>query len=345
MNNKRRKLPYLYVNKEVVRRNIDKMQQKALKSGTLFRPHFKTHQSLEVASIYRQAGISKITVSSIEMAIFFASAGFDDITIGIPANLNLIEEINDLADKIHLNIVLSDVTTALEKINDLSGNLKIYIEIDTGYKRSGIGIKNKNDISFLYRKIQDAGKEFAGFFSHFGNTYSAKSPQEILAIYHDSVQKLIDLKKQYNTLISIGDTPSSSLLESFEGVDEIRPGNFVYNDLMQYNLGVCDISDIAVYMVATVIAKYPERNELVLHAGAVHLSKEYIKSNGQKIYGKIAELNKNAIQGIIPGATLVSLSQEHAIVACSDDFFNTVNLYDNLAVIPVHSCLTANLMK
>ncbi len=339
------KSPYFFVNKNVARKNIKKMQEKATRSNTVFRPHFKTHQSLETAQIYHQLGITKITVSSVEMAYFFAGAGFKDITIGIPANLCLINEINKLSEQINLQIVLSDAATPLNKIDQLSEKLKIYIEIDTGYHRSGIDINNRDEIAVLYKKIHDSRKEFAGFFSHFGNTYSASSIQEILNIYHHSVKKLTELKNLYNTSVSIGDTPSSSLLKSFEGVDEIRPGNFVYYDLMQYYLGVCKLSDISAYLVAPVIAKYPERKELVIHAGAVHLSKEYIEINQQKIFGKIARLENNAIKGMEPETSLISLSQEHGIVACSDEFFEKTRLYDNIAVIPVHSCLTANLMK
>ena len=340
-----KQLPYFFIRKEVVERNIMRMFQKAQQSKSLFRPHFKTHQSLEVAEIFKKFGIDKITVSSLEMAKLFALAGFTDITIGIPVNFNLIDEINRLAEQIQLNLVFSDVATPMEQIDQLSRNIAVYIEIDTGYKRSGIAVENSEQIEKLHRKIMDAGLKFAGFFSHFGNTYSARSKQEILEIYHASLQKLLDLKDKYQTGISVGDTPSSSLLESFENVDEIRPGNFVYYDWMQYNLGVCELSDIAVYVVATVIAKYPARNELIIHAGAVHLSKEYLMRDENKIYGKVARLENTVIQEIEPGAELISLSQEHGIVTCSDEFFQKTHLYDNIAIIPVHSCLTANLMK
>jgi len=339
------KLPYFCVNKPVVTGNIESMSEKARRSGTVFRPHFKTHQSLEVAGIFKKLEVKKITVSSLEMADFFASAGFTDITIGIPVNFNLLDEINHLAKQIQLNLVFSDVNTPVEKIRQLSRNTAVYIEIDTGYKRSGIAVEKTDKIGILYRKIRDAGLQFKGFFSHFGNTYSSRSKQEILEIYRNSVRQLTELKNIYQTSISIGDTPSASLLDSFEGVDEIRPGNFVYYDLMQYKLGVCELNDIAAYVMATVIAKYPERKELIIHAGAVHLSKEYLVQDNQKIYGKIAILENSIIKGIESGTELISLSQEHGIVACSDEFFNKTNLYDNIAIIPVHSCLTANLMK
>jgi len=321
------------------------MLQKVRRSDTVFRPHFKTHQSREIATLFQDLGVDRITVSSLEMAFFFASAGFKDITVGIPVNFNQLADINRLAAQVQLNLVFSDVDTPAAKIEALRKNIRVYIEVDTGYKRSGIAVDKADEIETLHRKITSAGLEFAGFFSHFGNTYSAGSPQEILEIYRTSLQKLSALKDSYHTALSVGDTPSASLLDNFEGVDEIRPGNFVYYDLMQYRLGVCELQDIAAYVVASVIAKYPDRKELIVHAGAVHLSKEYLQEDDRKIFGKIARVENSLVTAIEPGASVISLSQEHGIIACSDEFFDKIRLYDNLAILPVHSCLTANLMK
>jgi len=40
-----------------------------------------------------------------------------------------------------------------------------------------------------------------------------------------------------------------------------------------------------------------------------------------------------------------SLSQEHGIVGCTNDFFNRISIGDIINIYPIHSCLTANLMK
>jgi len=158
----------------------------------------------------------------------------------------------------------------------------------------------------------------------------------------------LELKQKFTQLqpiISIGDTPSCSIVENFNDIDEIRPGNFVYYDLMQHALGVCKLSDISIIVKATIIAKYPERNELVIHCGAVHLSKEFILYNGEKTFGKIATVSNNIITGIKEDMNIISLSQEHGIIKCSKEKLKEYNLYDEINILPIHSCLTANLMK
>ena len=47
------------------------MARKAKDNGLIFRPHFKTHQSIEIGEWFRESGVNKITVSSLTMANYF----------------------------------------------------------------------------------------------------------------------------------------------------------------------------------------------------------------------------------------------------------------------------------
>jgi D-serine deaminase-like pyridoxal phosphate-dependent protein len=144
---------------------------------------------------------------------------------------------------------------------------------------------------------------------------------------------------------SYGDTPSCSLANSLSDFDEIRPGNFVYYDLMQYQLGACTFDDIAVAVACPVVSVYPYRNELILYGGAVHLSEAFLTDDkGTKIYGYIVRLTDNEWSDPIPGAYVASPSQEHGIVRMETEDLLRLKPGDILGVLPVHSCLTANLM-
>src|SRR6056297_1900749 len=83
----------------IARKNLEKMQEKARKHQKGFRPHFKTHQSKAVGKLFADAGIKKITVSSVLMAEYFAFAGWQDITIAFPVNVREVKAINSLAGK------------------------------------------------------------------------------------------------------------------------------------------------------------------------------------------------------------------------------------------------------
>jgi len=345
-------MPTLLISKEKVANNISRMQKKAVQSNSVFRPHFKTHQSAEIGELFRKKGIEKITVSSVSMAEFFTEHGWNDITIAFPVNLPEIDQINKLAKKLSLNLLTDSAYSAnqLEKL--LEAKIGLFIEIDNGYHRSGLlpeQIAEINDLISTCEKSQFI--EFKGFLTHAGNTYTAKGKTEIMAIMEDAKYKLNLLKQKYqqrfpDIIISYGDTPSCCLANNFNGFDEVRPGNFVFFDVMQYHIGSCTIEDIAVAIACPVVSVYPERNELVIYGGAVHLSKEFIGADANfRLFGYIVELTENGWAETIPGAYVSSLSQEHGIVKFTDSAVTKFKPGDILGILPVHSCLTTDLLK
>ncbi len=344
-------LPYLLLDVDKCLLNIESMFRKARASKVFFRPHVKSHQSIEIASWFRKRGVSGITVSSLKMAVYFSNHGWKDITIAIPAIALDANKINDLAANISLNILVESAEGIDLIGNDAKHELGVFVEIDTGYHRTGISSDDKHSINNILLKIKNSQLVFKGFLSHFGNTYSAASRDEIVQIYKSSIDTLLALKSHFQAIfpdiqLSIGDTPSCSIINDFVEADEIRPGNFVFFDVMQWKLGSCSFDDIAVALIAPVIAKHPERDEIVIHAGAVHLSKEFIvDENGNKIFGLISRFSDGKWSDPIEHAFVTSLSQEHGIVKIRGHEIHSIHPGDLLAILPIHSCLTANLMR
>ncbi|MCD6346711.1 MAG: alanine racemase, partial [Bacteroidales bacterium] len=95
-------VPTLLIDEEKVKRNINRMLAKARDHACTLRPHFKTHQSVEIGEWFRDKGVEKITVSSFDMALKFASAGWNDITVAFPVNILEISKINIIASTIDL---------------------------------------------------------------------------------------------------------------------------------------------------------------------------------------------------------------------------------------------------
>ncbi len=175
-------------------------------------------------------------------------------------------------------------------------------------------------------------------------------------IYADTVTKMQAAREGLRQAgfadveISIGDTPSCSMVEDLSDVDEIRPGNFVFYDATQFAIGSCSEEQIAVAVACPVVAKHQERQELIIYGGAVHLSKDVLVQLfdfwGEKpTYGAIALPGDSGWGPILPNAYVAGVAQEHGIVKVSQEIFERVNIGDLLMVIPVHSCLTAHLLR
>jgi D-serine deaminase-like pyridoxal phosphate-dependent protein len=341
--------PTLILDEQKCRSNIRTMAEKARSSGVAFRPHFKTHQSIEIGNWFREEGVTSITVSSVTMAKHFAANGWNDITVAFPFNIREVDEALKLAEFVRLNILISDIsqTSYLMKRPDFKAGY--FIKIDTGYKRSGIEWDDHIHIMRILNELSsNSSLRFKGFLTHSGHTYKAESINDIIDIYNDTLLKCISLRNliPYKTILSSGDTPSCSIIENFNGLDEIRPGNFVFYDLMQYFLGTCSFDQIALTVACPVVEKNNKRKEIIIYGGGVHLSKESIKTaKGQSVYGKAVLYNEVSWVHISDNDFLKSISQEHGIISPSGEFFNNVNVGDIVGIIPVHACMTADLLR
>ena len=342
--------PTLILDKDKCIKNIQTMTEKAKQHNLLFRPHFKTHQSRTIGNWFKQAGVDKITVSSLQMANYFAD-DWNDITIAFPTNIRQIGLINSLAKKVTLNLTIENIESIDFLINNLESPVNFFIKIDAGYRRTGVTFNIFPKIDKILKASSSSNKlNFKGFLSHFGNTYNAKSRQEIIDIYTTSVEKLKLLKEEFiedypDLIMSTGDTPSCSIIDNFDGIDEIRPGNFVFYDLMQYNLGSCNLEQVAVAMACPVVAKHPIRQEIIVFGGGVHFSKEFIEINNQKVYGQVVKLTNQGWEILDDTSILIKLSQEHGTIKATDQLLETTQIGDLLGIVPVHSCLTADAMR
>ncbi|MFH0893203.1 MAG: alanine racemase [Bacteroidota bacterium] len=341
--------PTLLLDERKCKANIACMAEKAKAANVIFRPHFKTHQSHEIGRWYRDAGVRCITVSSVKMAEYFANDGWEDITIAFPVNIREASTINLLAKKTKLNILIAS-SDNLENIRGaIDSGVSFFIKIDSGYHRTGFNPENISEIKECIHTLSDGGKmRFAGFLTHSGHTYHAKSKNEIAAIHTNTLHIFSALRKTFpdtEIIFSLGDTPSCSLAESFAGADEIRPGNFVFYDAQQLMLGSCREEQIAVCMACPVVAQHAERNEMIIYGGAVHFSKDKVTlPNGESVFGLCATINENGWE-IIPDAYLVAVSQEHGIIRMPASGFSSYRSGSLIGVIPAHACLTADLMK
>ncbi|MBK7215034.1 MAG: alanine racemase [Bacteroidales bacterium] len=342
--------PTLLINKQICQSNIRKMATKATASEVIFRPHFKTHQSVEVGEWFREEGVNAITVSSVRMAAYFQSAGWNDITIAFPVNILEIREINRLATHSKLNLLIESEYVADFLSETLLSKVGVFIKIDTGYHRCGIPSGEAARIDNLVKRIAESDKlKFRGFLTHSGQTYHAKSVEEVREIRDDAGKQLQTLKKIYlneypDIIISVGDTPGCSLPGKIPFADEIRPGNFAYYDLMQSYLNSCTLKDIAVAVACPLVAVHPERKEAIIYGGAVHLSKENCRrENGELTFGMAVRLEEGKWDTSVVIGHLKSISQEHGILEMQEGV--KLKPGDLIAIIPVHSCLSADLLR
>lgn len=338
--------PFVVIDEQKMKTNLNRMYSKIMSSSTILAPHLKTHQCSALIPYYTKLGINEFTVSSIEMANYFADAGVKNITVAFPADIRQIDAINDLSHKIDFSIYADNSEVVRFLSAKITGKLKLWLEIDNGYNRSGIDFNAQAELSEIVELIINSNNlELIGLSVHDGLNYSQKDPISISLIHNHSKHNLMIIrdfiKNKYNIdlKISLGDTPAMSHIVDFSNIDVIRPGAFIFYDLQQWALEACTLDNIAAYLVAPVISRYEKDNELLLRAGAILLSKDSVKINENISYGMLAIIdNEYRIKRILSDSYIRQLTQEHAMVKLKRHF-SDIKIGDLVGVLPAHTCL------
>ena len=318
--------PTLVINKAISLKNLDKMIDVANTNNLVLRPHFKTHQSIEIGTWFKEKGVTSITVSSISMAKFFSSE-WNDITIAFPLNILEIDKLNLMIRGNRVKLLIDSLSSLKILDGKLEDSIEVYLKIDVGYNRAGLKVEEKQKIKSIIEFCKTSKKiSFLGFLAHFGDSYKSKNKMEIKNVFQKSIEKIKVLSDSFpNYHISIGDTPTSSIVKKYPGfINEIRPGNFVFYDLAQYKIGSCEIDDIAIR----------------IYGGSVHFSKDRLRENESDIFGYVYFGEVWDVSNKI--GYIKSLSQEHGIVKLEKEI--DIKIGDQLNIIPVHSCLAVDKM-
>ncbi len=345
--------PTLLLDEVRCRANIKNMADHAKASGTRFRPHFKTHQSAKIGEWIRAEGVTTIACSSLRMAEYFADVGWSDILVAFPVNWREIDLINQLAGRIQLGLIVESRETARFLGAKLQNPVDIWLDVDTGYHRTGIDWQANSESSGLATLISAAPMlRLRGMLTHSGHSYKSRTPEEIQAVYDETVNHFNSLRTHLTAAgfagleLSLGDTPSCVVVNDLSAVEEVRPGNFVYFDWMQVIIGTCAVEDVAVALVCPVVTKNAARNQIVVYGGGVHLSKDsFVDRKGRTTFGAVCLPTETGWSVPFEDTYVVSLSQEHGVLQVAPEDFDRIQIGDLVCILPVHSCMTADLMK
>lgn len=344
--------PCVIVDYQRLVQNIISIQKVADDNRIELRPHIKTHKCLEIARLQLENGAAGITCAKTEEALVFAKDGVSSITVAYPVIdepklIRLISTCRQL--DIELGIVvdskygvrnISKIAAQFEKV------VKIFIKIDVGLHRCGLQ-KNDPEIIKLAQSIkQQSYLEFAGLLAHAGHSYAAKNREEIREITDTEKSDLIHVKNELNKNgigvpeISVGSTPTVLATNNFDGVTEIRPGNYVFMDNTPLRLGLISDDRIALKVLATVVSKNDEY--FIIDAGAKILSSDTGAhgSGGDIGFGLAYPLEESYKQDDF--LVVCRLSEEHGFLKRNKSI--NLSIGQKILIVPNHSCAVTNLV-
>jgi D-serine deaminase-like pyridoxal phosphate-dependent protein len=324
--------PYLLVDLDVLRRNVDTIAAMVDGRGTALRPHAKTHKCLEIARLQLDAGAVGLTVATVGEAEIFADAGFTDLFIAYPvwAGSQRGRRLRALAERATLRIGIDSVEGAEALAGSLAGvAAEVVVEIDSGHHRSGVQPGAAGKLAVTAAR---AGLDVVGVFTFPGHSYGPGRAEPACENEFEAISEAS--ASLYKVGISPrvrsgGSTPTIRLTESAAVLTETRPGVYVFNDAQQLELGTCEWSDLALSAATTVVSRHD--STIIVDAGSKVLGADQQRwATGG---GRLPDY---------PDARVGAMSEHHATIAWPADVA-IPELGAVLRVVPNHVCTTVNL--
>ena len=348
MNLETLKTPSLVLDLTKVRRNAERMSQRVQQFGADLRPHIKTHKCIEVARIQTTGHSGAVTVSTLAEARAFVANGFSKITYAIPIEPGKFSEAIEISRDCELSLITDDLEVPAQ-LNDAARqanvHLNLFLKVDCGYHRCGVEPTSHEALEIPRRISNASNLRFAGILTHAGHSYNCQTRAEVLALAkheRDVMAAFADvLRKEVGPvpIASIGSTPTITSVDHLDGIDEVRPGNYIFFDAFQATLGSCSFDDCALTVLASVVHRDRGRLKVIIDAGAIALSKDRgpMHLNPDCGYGKVLNL-----QGGDLNLTVSERSQEHGVLIAKDEAtFDRLKIGSRVRVLANHSCLTA----
>lgn len=344
--------PALLIDQSILERNLTRMQDKANSHGVALRPHIKTHKCVEIANHQLELGARGITASTLFEIEQFVAAGFNDITWAFPVIPAVVERILELSEKATIRLLVDSMEMlehldAIERVG--SDRLHVWLKVDCGYHRVGVDPRAPLAEELVQRLSKTKNLIFDGILTHSGHAYEARNRSEILTVAEQERSVMVEFAERMRSkgyaipAVSVGSTPTMSVAENFDGINEIRPGNYAFYDHTQVMLGSCGIADCALTVLTSVVSHQRGARHFITDAGALALSKDLGPthiSNDMDMGIIYEDYDRKRLQSHIH---VKALSQEHGKVVISDpeSVKDRFRIGDKLRILEHHSCLTA----
>lgn len=342
--------PAVVLDQEKLEANIRRIQALADRHGVKLRPHAKTHKSIRIARMQLDAGAVGLTAAKPEEARVFLQAGVPSVTLAYPliapAKLSrLLAWAADAGSDLNLIVDSREGLTRLTETVTTSGiRPGVFIKIDVGLHRCGLSEEDPRILELARAAHQHSSLRFLGLLSHAGHAYGAGDAETVGKIAEAERRQMLRIRDRLVKKgipvpeISIGATPTVLAAQRFDGVTEIRPGNYVFLDRTPVRQGLAEADAVALTVVASVVSR--NSDYLVIDTGSKTLSSDQGAHGtpGGSGFGIGQPLDD--FGGPDGWFQIERLSEEHGLIPRSQA---DLPLGARVRIIPNHACPVANL--
>jgi len=327
--------PAILVDLDIVDANIKAMASFAQREGLALRPHTKTHKSIAMAKRQLAAGAMGLSVATTTEAQVMMESGVSDLLLAYPIiGQRKLNRLAPLLQRGGLTLVSDspEITDGYQELAERLGcTIPVILEVDSGMDRVGA---DPRSVASLAGDIARAkGLHFRGILTHAGHAHDANGLTGITDIARNEAMIMGKIREELESagldveVVSAGSTITSSYLRASDGITEIRPGTYIYNDLRTLGRYACTPERLAATALGTVVSIKNDR--ITLNTGSKTLTSTKDSNFG---YGALTS---------DPDARWLRLSEEHGTLRKGAGVEYSVG--DRVQILPIHVCVWMDL--
>ncbi len=325
--------PALVIDLDIMERNLARMAAYASRYKLRLRPHTKTHKIPALGRLQLDLGAAGLTVAKVGEAEVMLNADPPDLLVAYPViGQSKLERLSKIAGEIPVTVSLDSEDAAKGLSAAAQSQIGVLVEVDVGLHR--VGLTAGDDVVSLAKTVDRLPNlRFRGIAFYPGHIKKLDegAPAALRAV-GDTIQDLTGrlAKAGLETeIVSGGSTPTMYSSHEVSGMNEIRPGTYIFNDWNTVLCGACSLDDCAASIHTTVVST-AVGGQVIIDGGSKTFSSDRPVTSGEPTFGYLPDL---------PEARFLKMNEEHGFIETDRKF----HIGDRIRVVPNHICVAMNL--
>lgn len=332
--------PSLVVDRARMQLNIAEMAAYAAGRGIGLAPHAKTHRTPEIARLQMEGGAEMLCVAKLGEAEVLADAGLDSFVMAYPiVGEAKVARAARLMRRARLLLSVDSFAGAEALGAHMAAEAvvaDVLVIVDTGYHRCGVAASEAADFATAVAPLP--GLRLRGLITHEGHAYSKPGTDGLHNASVDAGRAMVSVAAELRgrglavDVVSVGSSATARHTTAVDGITQVRPGIYAFNDYGQVLRGVVGLDRCAARVAATVVS-HAEPDRAILDAGSKSVSHDRLGIHVPGApggYGLVVDL---------PGWELYQLSEEHGWLRWTGDGPPTeLRIGQRVQILPNHIC-------
>src|SRR5688572_6685277 len=225
--------PALVVDLDIMERNLSRMSDYARAHALRLRPHTKTHKIPALGSKQLAEGAAGLTVAKVSEAEVMLASGVEDLLIAYPIfGAEKMRRLVEVARKTRVTVSVDSIDAARpisEAATAAGVSVGLLAEVDAGLHR--VGVQPESFVGLLKELAPLTGVDLRGMAFYPGHIKDQSLAP--LTALSSLIQSLIEEAAKAGfalPIVSGGSTPTMWHSHAVAGMNEIRPGTYIFND-------------------------------------------------------------------------------------------------------------------